>query len=291
MVHLKMRSVVVAGGVAMVLFASPPESRALFDWLCPANRCGPATATTYALPYAANRISWTPGYGISSTCNPLLPGSCGYGTQAVAASQPAVSAGVPCGACVTATYRTTYRPFLSWWAARPRLLDWATYRQVSYTPCVTCGPASCVTCCPASCATYCPSPCDPCGGLGSVCGTVGASCPTGSCAPISSGTAVPGASTAPTWSGGSSTTERGGTSTFRQGTEPTPEPESELQPTPDASTEPASPRAPMLIHPDRQTAARPLRLAAFARAASGSAPANTSARPAIDTGGWRASHD
>ena len=290
MVHSRMRSVVVACGLATAVFASPPESKALFDWLCPANRCGPPAATTYAPPYAANRISWTPSYGISSTCNPSLPGSCGYGTYQVAAAEPAVSACNPCGACVTATYRTTYRPFLAWWAARPRLFSPATYQTVSYRPCVSSCPTPSVTCYPASCASYCPSPCNPCGALGSVCGTVGASCPTGSCAPITSGTTVPSSGTTPGWSGTPSTTEGGsGTSTYRQ--ETTSEPDAELQPRPDDSTEPGSTYPPMLINPDSQTATRPLRLATFSRPVSGSVPVQTPATPLIDVGGWRASRD
>ena len=288
MIYSKMRGVVVAGVLSAVLFASPPESKALFDWLWPANQCASPIATTYAMPYAANRVSWTPSYGVTSTCNPLLASSCGYGVHRVAAVQPAVSACNPCGSAVTATYRTTYRPFWSWWAARPRLFGRPTYQTVSYTPYVTYPPASTTSCYPSSSTTCGPSLCNPCGGIGSVCGSVGSSCATGSCDPVVSGTTVPSLGTTPTWNGGPSPIEGGGgTSTFRH--ENGSEPSQGLQPTPDASTEPATTNPPMLINPKSQTAAKPLRLATFWRPVS--APAQTPARPSIDVGGWRASRD
>jgi len=108
--------------------------------MMPVTACAPACGVTPA-PYHANRMMWTPSYGIASTCNPLAARSCGYGV--VTAMTPVAVGGAPCGTYLAATpvATTTYRPFLyRLFHPFTPLVPTTTYRVAFCSPVAPCAP-------------------------------------------------------------------------------------------------------------------------------------------------------
>ncbi len=183
--HTKRCGALVVCTLVSGLLAWPASSRAevsaqLTCWpfhreAAPCASC--AAPTTYAPPYNANRIVWMPSYGVTTTCNPLVPQSCGYGVTAYLPAGGCCPSGgcgggcCPtggcCGGCAPTVAYTTYRPFLSW-LFRP-FEPYPVYRMAFYAPLEpACGPA----CCAAPACSACPT-CPTC----PTCAT----CPTSAC--------------------------------------------------------------------------------------------------------------
>lgn len=301
----RVRAAMVAAGATMLVVGM----------VAPAGACGygcgwfrgggttvmsPVCAVSPA-PYHVNRLMWTPSYGITSTCNPLAPGTCGYGIQTalspVAGCDPC--AAVP--AAVTPVAVTTYRPLL-WrlfhpFAPRPVSV---TYQAAYYTPVA----AYAAPCCPApACSPICAAP--GCGPSAVPYGAVSASgydllapgCPAGSCAPAVA-TAPAGAyETAPA-TGGAPATEPGAAPprTFKEEASPTPTtPELRMKPVPDDTSDRPNPStaAPPPTGPVARRLGSPIHQATYFQAmpeprSAGTQPA---ANRSVDLGGWRASRD
>jgi len=297
MLNLKTRIAMAAVAAALVVLAGVGESAAA--GVC----CSPVPATvTYARSYAAGRVAWTPSYGISSTCNPWVPGSCGYSVyRPVVAYSPLV--------------RTAYSPVTTAFSPCPPAANCTTvlrtrqvpgqpvrnlfrillppYRPIAETVCYT----PTVAACPSPCSTYYSGACGPCGAS---CVT----CPSGSCtscyttasystvcdpcgiaAPsYSSGGCCPPAAT--TYGNGSAPAIDGnGTpSTYKQDSQS--EPEIRLMPTPDETTDPATFQKPAAGEPESRTAMQPVRQAVSYRVVS--LPGSAAPAAKIDFGGWRA---
>lgn len=293
MSYLKTRSLFVACSATLVLLAAPSESKALFEWLCPANWFNPAPAAqTYAPPYSASRVVWQPVAPAASACNPCAPQGASYVPQTNYRWS------------YSRIERTTYRPLTTWDACTgcPRtvyqpvtnktLLPWlhrksyTTYRPVYSSPYTSAytsyaSPWSSNACNPCGAGA-----CDPCGG--SAWGSAASSCPSGSCAPISY------SATAPSYNGGQPIDSGTASppSTYKQEAET---PDVRLKPTPDSSTGPAPTGPPTLILPDTRTTLQPIRQAALYQpislSSSATRPASRPAKPPLDVSGWRASHD
>lgn len=215
MLFVKVRRAVVLGGAIVMLLGllvntgmSGPAHHAARMGVAPVTAMAPVAAPTCCVtpaPYHANRIMWTPGYGITSTCNPLAPRSCGYGVTACMAPTPVapVAACAPCGtyAAAAPVATTTFRPF--WSRLFAPLVPTTTYRVAFCSPLAPCPTAcapmaacpttaclpiasGCPTCPTASCAPAC----DPCGDVGGY-GMPSSSCPSGTCAPAVTETPTP----------------------------------------------------------------------------------------------------
>jgi len=291
MSYLKMRNLFVVCSATLVLLAAPSESKALFEWLCPANWFNPAPAAqTYAPPYGASRVVWQPVAPTASACNPCAPQAVSYVPQTDQRWS------------YSRIERTTYRPLTTWDACTgcPRtvyqpvttktLLPWlhrksyTTYRPVYSNPCTSCYTTYANPYCNA-CDPCGSSVCDPCGG--SVWGSAASSCPSGSCAPISYRGAAPGANGGQSIDSGAT----GPPSTYKQEAET---PDVRMKPTPDSNTgpDPTDPTSlPNLIIPATRTTARPIRQASLVQPISLSPPGGPSAQVPLDVSGWRASND
>jgi hypothetical protein len=178
------RAMVLLGATVLLMSPAMAAAEQLVAWPHHAAACN--SCPTGVSPYAANRIMWTPSYGVTSVCNPACPGTCTAATTAyMPVSGPyATTAYMPvsynaympvsytacmpacgtCAPCATTVAYTTYRPFWDWFfhPFAPRV----TYSMAAITPACATG------CCPtAGCATGC----CPTGGCESGC------CPTGGC--------------------------------------------------------------------------------------------------------------
>lgn len=276
MFNSKTRIALITCGAAVAILAGLYESQAAD--VC----CGPARAVvTYARPYAAGRVAWSPSYGVSSTCNPWVPGSCGYAVyrpvRTVAYAPVTTTAYSPAASCTTIlrTRQVPGQPIRNLFRV---LLP--PYRPIAETVCstpqTTYYPSVSTTC--YSYSGVC-DPCDPCGGTASI--GLSSSALGACCGAIT---------TTPTYNGGPSTTPpNGGTPrTYRQGSPL--ESEQRLRPEPDANTNPATYGVPQLIDPDSRTAMRPLQQTVHYQPVSlTGSPAPS--QPAADVGGWRASRD
>lgn len=326
MLFARIRVVAVLGVAAIAIFAFSARAEAC-------SRCRPAAVTamspvccTTPPPYHSNRLMWTPQYGITSTCNPFVARTCGYGIQACAAPRGAcgaapVSACAPapmstfamspvaaCDPCAPAAMTTTtFRPFL-WRLFHPfrPLVPTTSYRVAFCSPVAPCPTAACAPVCPTPCLPACPAPscgpaCAPAVGaaMGSAMGTydtIAPSCPSGTCGPMAS-EASPSLS-APSLSAPS--IQQGGEipRTFKDESQPLGSPEMRMRATPDAGTDQPSTRSepPRLIDPVARNHASPIHPATYLVPISRPAPVKTSpvsvpAQRSISVGGWRASHD
>jgi len=315
----RIRWAVGIGSAMIVLLAMTATADAFFcGWGCcgggacgrPTTAMSPVCCTTPA-PYHAGRMMWTPSYGITSTCNPLAPGTCGYGLQSCAS--PVAACG-PCATAMAPVATTTYRPFL-WGLFRP-LVPATTYRVAFCSPAAPCAPAcpttACAPWCPApACPTSCAPACDPCGGMAAPAlgapsagyDTIAPGCPGGGCAPVTAQAPMTTYEAAPS-AGAPAATEQN--SIVPRTFEPSqPGTELRMSPTPDTNTNGADPStsAPRLIDPVARKLARPIHQATYvvpiARpkpvAAPPASPRPTVAQPpakrSVDVGGWRASRN
>jgi len=287
--YLKTRSLFVACGMSVVLLAAPAESKALFEWLCPANWCKPAPdALTYAPPYSAQRIAWQPVSPAASACNPCASGSMSlvpqtsyrwsYSRVERTTYRP-VTTFDPCSGCPRTAYQpVTTKTLLPWLHRKSYTTSRAVYSlpyAASYSgygsPCGAgpCGPAAC----------------NPCGQNGSVWGSSLSSCPSGACGQASYQTVVP------SYNGSGSRIDSGSSgppSTYKQDTQ---QPDLRLRPAPDSNTGPAPMSVPAAIGPDSRTAVRPVRQTVLYHPVSWSPAPGSPAKPPLDVSGWRASHD
>lgn len=295
MFNHKTRIAMVAGIAAIALLAGLCEGQAF------AQCCGSSpVVTTYARPYSAGRVSWTSAYGVSSACNPWVPGSCGYSVYrpvTTTAFMPvtqtafmpvATTACSPCASganCVT-TLQTRQVPGQPIRNLFRILLP--PYRPVPvttcYTPTTACYPSSCTSCYSGSCApTSCSSCYTPSCSSCSRCTSCGSSCSSCSSGACDSGNATPSYYNSPTPSSSTGTP-----STYKESSQSNTE--LRLMPTPDANTAPATFSTPKEADPDTRTAMQPIRQAVLYRPVS--LNVSPAAAPAtIDVGGWHASSD
>lgn len=262
MVVQKMRSVMVASGVAAMLLAVPAESMAcgLFD--CLFGWCGSRTTYRVAYPMAAS----TPApYASPSPC---ATQTCRYVPQTsyrtvcervpVTTSQ-AVTSRDPCTGCPV----TTYRPITTW-TTRTRLVPYATYR-LTWSPAYVATPA-----------------CAPGGPTYSTAADTASSCCTPSLSSPAPVQMTP--STSPT-------TPAEVPSTFQNGQGPATE--QRIEPTPDPNSDATS--AGPSIFPDRTTSLPVVRRASYyqliSTPSSRPAPAAPPRQTPLNDGGWRASRN
>lgn len=299
----KTRIATVVCGVAIALSATYCEAQSA----C----CGVAPAVvTYARPYAAARIAWVPSYGISSSCNPWVPGSCGYAVYRpvrACAYTPACNAcsscASPCstsvgygaayspGATCTTVLRTRqvpgqpirnvlrillppYRPIEETVCSTPQVSYYPTASTTTYYSGYS---NSCGSCAPTTCGS-CYSPArDACSACGSAC----SSCPSAAC--------CGGTTTTPSCNGCSTTyPSNGSPSTYKQDSQSESQPR--LMPTPETNTDQTTFGTPKRIEPKSRTAMQPLRQKVYYRTVS-LAGSTAAAAPVVDVGGWRASSD
>ena len=251
---------------------------------CPAPALAPAAAV--APPYTANRVVWSPSYGMTSWAPRTRVVA--YGTTAYL---PVSSYG-SCSTCTpyqTSVAYTTYRPFLSW-LFRP-------FQPVT-TYYVPAAPACATGCCPTtacyapSCSVGCETGCS----TGCATGSCGGGCDTG-CAP-SLGCASCGAPapvTAPYLEQGNPSPSNPPGKTF---VEPpaAPKPNGETSPYPGPITpaNPATMNEPRLIQPSGPTAARPIRQATYLLPTAVPVRTKTdrvAVEDDLDAGGWRDARD
>lgn len=330
MLFARIRGAVVFGGAVVMLLGATDSALAQCGCLRPAavvpaptvammpvtamapvTACAPACGVT-RVPYHANRMMWTPSYGISSTCNPFAARSCGYGVATC--MTPVAVGGAPCGPYMAATpvATTTYRPFLyRLFHPFTPLVPTTTYRVAFCSPVAPCAPSCAPACAPAcapmaSCGPACPTPtlnyapaCDPCGSAMGTAGGYGAAvpgCPSGACAPAVTTTPTPTPSLPQTYEGAAplsaplpSPVESNGDMTprtYKEGEQPSTQPDVRLKPAPDTKSD-----APRLIDPVTQHTARPIRTASYLVPVSRSVEAKKPAPQEVDFGGWRASRD
>lgn len=297
MLYSKTRVVFVACGLAAVLFVAPSASEAgPFDWLCPSSVSSAPSATTFAPPYTAQRISYMPVVGATTVYSPIsqavfspVAQTCYYTPQTTyrwsysrieTTSYRPVTTVDPCTGCATMSYQPVVRRSLLPWLHRKPV----TAYKLTCTN--GCAPARTTACSPCG-----PSACSSCGVLGSVSTLDGSSCPTG-CAPVTT-YPEPSVSSDPGYSPSTFKTQRP--------TEPTPSSDQKVpspdvipQPGPALNGNPASMEkveTPKLIHPGGRTASRPVRYATYQQPIPWTPPVVTPVRAALDVGGWRASSD
>lgn len=312
------RAVVINGAVVMLLGLAlctgrsaaaccPGVARAV-----PVTAMSPVAASTCCVtpaPYHANRIMWTPGYGISSVSNPLAIRTVGYGMTAYVAPAPVVPVAVAPPVTYTAAApvaTTTFRPFLyRLFNPFTPLIPTTTYRVAfgsPVAPCVSaCAPCPTTACMPlASACPSCPMgscapACGPSGGAGGF-GMASPSCPSGTCAPAMTETPLPTPSLSPTPANGGGEIPQ----TFKETPQPATQPDIRLMPTPDPKTENENPNsgdaktsieAPRLIDPVAHTTARPIRPASYIVPVTHSTRSESPAKRSVDVNGWRASRD
>ncbi|OHB84944.1 MAG: hypothetical protein A2V98_12160 [Planctomycetes bacterium RBG_16_64_12] len=301
MLYSKTRVAAVACGLAAVLLLVPSASEGgPFDWLCPSSVSPAPSATTFAPPYTAQRISLMPAVGSTTVysplaqtvCSPILhtayspvAQTCFYTPQTTyrwtysriaRTSYRPVTAVDPCTGCAT----TSYEP-----VSRLSLLPWL-HREPVTTYGLTCS---------TGCAPACTTVCDPCGAP-SCCPSTG----YGSFEPLSSSGCSAGCVPATTYPAPATGSDPGygGPSTFKseRPTDSTdvpyqdaPAPDLRPQPGPELNGNPASLEKPKLIHPGGRTASRPVQYATFQQPIPWTPPANTTFGATLDVGGWRAS--
>ncbi len=275
----------------------------------PMTAMSPVAASTCCVtppPYHANRIMWTPGYGISPVSNPLVVRTVGYGMTAYVAPTPVAPVAVAPPVTCTATApvaTTTFRPFLyRLFHPFTPLIPTTTYRVAfglpvtpCVSPCATCPATACMSLVPACPMESCAPACDSCGGAGGL-GTALPSCPSGTCAPATTETPLPAPSLSPIPANGGN----GIPQTFKETPQPATQPDVRLMPTPDPKTESENPKSgeakssietPRLIDPVAHTTARPIRPASYIVPVTHSTRLESPAKRSVDVSGWRASRD